>query len=89
MVFQVFQKQLSVKENKMPITIPTQLDVFENVIRGMIAPRKESDDSNVKDFFIALHNAFFHGVIVPEIEESDLQKIYEHFESLNEIVEKY
>lgn len=67
----------------------TQVEVFENVIRGMIAPRRKSDDSNVRDFFIALNNAFSHGIIVPEIEESDLQQIYEHFESLNEIVEKY
>ena len=67
----------------------TQADAFENVIRGMIAPRRKSDDSNVRDFFTALHNAFSFGEIIPEIEERDLQEMYKHFEALNKIASKY
>ena len=73
----------------MPMYMNTQIDIFENMIRAMITPAGKSYDSNVRDFFTALHNAFSYGEIVPEVEKEDLQEIYKHFEALNKIVSKY
>lgn len=64
------------------MTATARIMAYEQVIRGMVLPLKSTEGDYAEEFFIALHNAFSHGAIVPDMSENQLNKLYVHFDAL-------
>lgn len=64
------------------MTATARIVAYEQVIRGLIVPLKNSEGDYAEEFFIALHNAFAHGDIIPGMSEKQLNELYVHFDAL-------